>query len=138
VPDPEGSVFGEYYGSGDATLTAAGSRIEGIGRPRVEASFIRSLIDRMEEVSNKSSVAGMRVLSRLLGRKVGPSTGTNFASMLKLASELSLAGEQGSIVSLLCDSGERYLRSYHDPAWVFEQFGDCSNEERALEQSLPQ
>ena len=125
VPDPQGSVFGAYHRSGDATLTGPGSRIEGIGRPRVEASFIRSVVDRMLEVSDVDSVAAMRALSNLLGRKVGPSTGTNFVGMLSLASEMRALGQTGSILSLLCDSGERYLPSYHDPAWVAQNLGDC-------------
>ncbi|HSV61591.1 MAG TPA: PLP-dependent cysteine synthase family protein [Variovorax sp.] len=126
VPDPEGSVFGAYHASGDARLTAPGSRIEGIGRPRVEPSFVRSLVDRMLEVRNVESVAAMRALSALLGRKVGPSTGTNFIGMLTIAAEMREAGRTGSILSLLCDAGERYLPSYHDPAWVTSNFGDCS------------
>jgi cysteine synthase A len=127
VPDPQGSVFGDYHRSGDATLTGAGSRIEGIGRPRVEASFIRTLVDRMLEVCDQDSVAAMRVLSDLLGRRVGPSTGTNFIGMLSLASEMREQGQQGSILSLLCDAGERYLPTYHDAAWVQLNFGDCAS-----------
>ena len=101
------------------------ARIEGIGRPRVEASFIRTLVDRMMDVGNAESVAAMRILSSLLGRKVGPSTGTNFVGMLALADEMRTKGQTGAILSLLCDAGERYLPSYHDPAWVQNNFGDC-------------
>ena len=126
VPDPEGSVFGEYHQCGNAALTGPGSRIEGIGRPRVEASFVRTVIDRMMVVSNAESVAAMRTLSSLLGRKVGPSTGTNFIGMLQLAQEMRAQNQHGSIVSLLCDAGERYLPTYHDDAWVTAQFGDCA------------
>jgi cysteine synthase A len=126
VADPEGSVFGDYHRTGDATLTGPGSKIEGIGRPQVEASFIRTLIDRMVSVKDVDSVAAMQVLSGLLGRKVGPSTGTNFVGMLELASEMRSKGEQGAILSLLCDSGERYLGSYHDPVWVNKNIGDCA------------
>ena len=129
VPDPTGSVFGEYHRTGDATITGQGSRIEGIGRPRVEASFIRTLVDRMLEVSDVNSVAAMRALSQLLGRKVGPSTGTNFVGMLTLAQEMLQTGEQGSVLSLLCDAGERYLPNYHCAQWVGETFGDCSPSE---------
>jgi cysteine synthase A len=136
VADPEGSVFAAYHRTGDATLTAPGSRIEGIGRPRVEASFIPSVVDRMIEVPNTDSVAAMRTLSTLLGRKVGPSTGTNFIGMLALAGEMRAAGRQGSILSLLCDAGERYLPSYHDAAWVANAFGDCSAAERRLDALL--
>ncbi len=126
VPDPQGSVFGDYHRSGDCTLTGPGSSIEGIGRPRVEASFIRSLIDRMMVVPDLDSVAAMRALSDLLGRRVGPSTGTNFVGMLNLACEMRERAEQGSILSLLCDAGERYLPTYHDASWVERTFGDCA------------
>ena len=126
VPDPEGSVFGEYHRTGNAALTGRGSRIEGIGRPRVEASFIRSVVDRMMVVANTDSVAAMRVLSTLLGRRVGPSTGTNFVGMLTLAQEMRAQRQTGSIVSLLCDAGERYLPTYHDANWVADNFGDCA------------
>jgi cysteine synthase A len=136
VADPAGSVFSAYHRSGDASLTGAGSRIEGIGRPRVEASFIRSVVDRMLEVSDLDSVAAMRELSTLLGRKVGPSTGTNLMGMLALAAEMRQQGEQGSILSLLCDAGERYLPSYHDAQWVEAQFGDCAEAQARVRQAL--
>jgi cysteine synthase len=127
VADPEGSVFAKYFETGDATLTSSGSKIEGIGRPQVEPSFIRELVDRMIEVKNVDSIAAMRALSTLLGRKVGPSTGTNFFSVLQIATEMKARGERGSILSLLCDSGERYLPTYHDGAWVHVAFGDCTH-----------
>ncbi len=136
VPDPEGSVFGEYHRTGDTALTGVGSRIEGIGRPRVEASFVRSVVNRMIEVPNADSVAAMRLLSGLLGRRVGPSTGTNFVGMLSLASEMRQQGQSGSIVSLLCDSGERYLPTYHDEQWVADHFGDCAAATARLEALL--
>lgn len=132
VADPEGSVFAAYHASGDATLTSPGSRIEGIGRPRVEPSFIPTLVERMLTVSNRESVAAMRLLSTLLGRGVGPSTGTNFVAMLTLADEMRQRREAGAVLSLLCDNGERYLANYHDPAWVAREFGDCGDAERRL------
>jgi cysteine synthase A len=136
VPDPTGSVFGAYYRSGDASLTGVGSRIEGIGRPRVEASFIRTLVDRMIEVPNVESIAAMRALSNLLGRKVGPSTGTNFIGMLTLAQEMRNAGEAGSVLSLLCDAGERYLPSYHSAEWVSSNLGDCTLAEQRVQRAI--
>ena len=136
VPDPVGSVFGAYHRSGDLQLTGPGSRIEGIGRPRVEPSFVRTLVDRMMEIPNQDSVAAMRVLSGVLGRRVGPSTGTNFSGMVHLAREMRAAGQTGSVLSLLCDSGERYLPTYHDDAWVMQTFGDCGEARQRLEDAL--
>ncbi|WP_342616384.1 PLP-dependent cysteine synthase family protein [Rhodoferax sp. GW822-FHT02A01] len=127
VPDPAGSVFSDYFASGDAAICGPGSRIEGIGRPRVEPSFIRTLVDRMLVVEDSYSIAAMRSLSVLLGRKVGPSTGTNFMGMLTLALEMRERGESGSILSLLCDAGERYLPTYYDEQWVAQTIGDCTD-----------
>lgn len=124
VPDPEGSVFFDYHASGDPGLTSAGSRIEGIGRPRAEPSFIPTLVDRMMRVPDTESVAAMQALHQLLGRRVGPSTGTNFVAMLALAREMREQGQTGSVLSLLCDSGERYLGNYYNPSWVAQTMGD--------------
>jgi cysteine synthase A len=119
VVDPERSVFFDYYRSADAGLTATGgSRIEGIGRPRVEPSFIPHLVDRMIKVEDAASFAAMRVLSELIGRRVGGSTGTNLIGALQLAAELRADRQAGSIVTLICDSGRRYDRSYFDDAWL--------------------
>jgi cysteine synthase A len=115
VVDPEHSVFYDYYKNGDKSLqNKQGSKIEGIGRPRVEPSFVSGVIDEMLKVSDAQSIEAMFWLSEQLGRKVGPSTGTNFVGVLKLAERMKKANEQGSIVTLLCDSGERYLNSYYD------------------------
>lgn len=132
VADPEGSVFAAYHASGDASITAAGSRIEGIGRPRVEPSFVRHLIDRMQVISNTESIAAMRLLSGILGRRVGPSTGTNFVAMLDLAAQMKASGQSGSILSLICDSGERYLPTYHNETWVNECVGSCEAQHARL------
>ena len=136
VVDPEGSVFAEYHRSGNQTLSSAGSRIEGIGRPRVVASFIRSVVDRMIVVRDTESVAAMHGVGELLGRRVGPSTGTNVVGMVQLALEMRERGEQGSILSLLCDAGERYLPTFHDAGWVQRTVGDFSAERQRLAAAL--
>jgi cysteine synthase A len=74
----------------------------------------------------------MRLLSAILGRKVGPSTGTNFVAMLQLVCEMRQRGETGAVLSLLCDNGDRYLNTYHDTAWARAEFGDCSQAEQRL------
>jgi len=119
VVDPENSVFADYFASRDPGLAAArGSRIEGIGRPRVEPSFQPDVIDRMMRVSDAATIATLRWLEGLLGRRVGGSTGTNVFGALAIMAEMRAAGVQGSVATLICDSGERYLESYYDDAWV--------------------
>ena len=119
VVDPENSVFLDYYNSGDASLTLErGSRIEGIGRPRVEPSFLPSVIDRMIRVPDADTMAALRLLEKLLGRRCGGSTGTNFVGALQLMAEMKAAGATGPVVTLICDGGERYAGNYYDDAWI--------------------
>ncbi len=125
--DPENSVFYDVWQTGDRNIEIKqGSRIEGIGRPRAEESFQPTVIDRMIKVPDAASVAAMRWLEQQTGRRAGASTGTNLWGMLTLAAEMHQRGEQGSLVTLICDGGERYLDSYYDDEWVAENIGDIS------------
>ena len=127
VVDPENSVFFEHFQTGDCALRMeCGSRIEGIGRPQVEASFIPSVIDRMIRVPDAASIATVHWLETILGRKCGGSTGTNLYGALMLASEMIAAGRRGSIVTLICDAGERYLSTYYTPDWIAAQGFDIA------------
>ncbi|MCP4386967.1 MAG: PLP-dependent cysteine synthase family protein [Gammaproteobacteria bacterium] len=119
VADPENSVFYDAYQSGDRSLISArGSNIEGIGRPRVEPSFIPSVIDRMIRVPDAASYATIHFLEDLLDRRCGGSTGTNVYAAFQIIAELNAAGESGSVVSMLCDGGERYLDTYYNQDWL--------------------
>lgn len=127
VVDPENSVFYDYYHRRDPALTGhCGSRIEGIGRPRVEPSFIPDVIDEMIRVPDAASIATLNWLETLLGRKVGASTGTNVWGALQVARQMRERGEQGAIVTLLCDSGDRYLDTYYNSEWVTKNIGDLT------------
>lgn len=125
--DPEHSVFFDYYtstlrGEPRTDLTHhCGSGIEGIGRPKVERSFIAGCIDAMVKVPDALSLAAMRHVSDQLGRRVGGSTGTNFIGVLAAAERMRSEGRNGSIVTILCDGGERYSHSYYNPKWYVEQ-----------------
>ncbi|MCL6688866.1 PLP-dependent cysteine synthase family protein [Pseudomonas sp. R3.Fl] len=120
--DAERSVFFDAYRTGDRSLTLdCGSRIEGIGRPRVEASFLPAVLDAMVKVPDAWSLAAMHYLAQRLGRRVGGSSGTNLVGALLAARSMLDRGESGSIVAILCDGGERYATSYYDPLWLIQQ-----------------
>jgi cysteine synthase A len=127
VVDPENSVFYDYYQSGDASITnCTGSKIEGIGRPRVEPSFIAGVVDCMKQIPDGASIATIHWLEQLIGRKTGASTGTNLYGALLLATQMREQGQMGSIVTLLCDSGERYLDTYYDEQWINDNISDVA------------
>ena len=126
VADPDGSVFYRYYANSALKELTEGcsSLIEGIGRSRVEPSFVRGAIDRMIAVRDADSIGAMRAVSRVLGRGVGGSTGTNIIGCLAIADEMVAAHEAGSIVTLLCDGGDRYACTYYNNAWLAERSVD--------------
>ncbi|MDP6816194.1 MAG: pyridoxal-phosphate dependent enzyme, partial [Alphaproteobacteria bacterium] len=119
VVDPENSVFYDCYRQGRRDLTGdAPSRIEGIGRPRCEPSFVPEIVDRMIKVPDAASLAAMRVAAQRLGRRPGGSTGTNVHGALQIIAEMAAAGRTGSVVTLFCDPGDRYGHTYYDDAWL--------------------
>jgi cysteine synthase len=116
--DAERSVLFAHYLSRDPTLVLdTGSRIEGIGRPRVEPSFIPDTIDAMVKVPDRLSLGAALALSDHLGRRVGGSTGTNLVAALLCAGDLKRHGQRGSVVTLLCDDGARYADTCFNASW---------------------
>ncbi|MCF8198840.1 MAG: PLP-dependent cysteine synthase family protein [Sulfuritalea sp.] len=135
--DPENSVFYDYFVSGDRDLRLnCGSRIEGIGRPRVEASFLRHAVDAMLQVPDLGSIAAIHELEVRLGRRVGGSTGTNFIAALSLALDMQAKNQSGSIVVILCDGGERYRHSYYDSQWLRQNGFNLDESKQALAATL--
>ena len=119
VAEPAGSAFVHGWRRRDRAACASQHKlIEGIGRPKVEASFQPSVVDRMMAVPDAASLAAMRLASERLSRRVGGSTGTNLWGAFALISRMLTAGETGSIVTLLCDGGERYANTYYSDEWV--------------------
>lgn len=117
IVDPEGSAYFDSW-SGTDTGPHGGSRIEGIGRPGVEPSFIASIIDAAIRVDDAQSVAALRLLERHTGVRAGGSTGTNLSGALNLVHAMLAEGIEGSIVTLICDPGARYEDSYYSEDWL--------------------
>ena len=137
VVDPENSAFFPSWRDGDPeVVTGIPSRIEGIGRPCVEPSFVPGVIERMIPVPDAASIAGMRLVARRTGLAVGGSTGTNIWGAMQLVAEMRQAREHGSVVTLICDRGDRYVGTYYDDAWLAAQGLDIGPYAAALERSL--
>ena len=126
VVDPENSAFLAAFRDPGCGETTCGSRIEGIGRPRAEPSFLPDVVDRMVAVPDAASVAAAHFLRSRTGALAGPSTGTALYAATKLGCDLAAAGTPGSIVTLLCDEGVRYLDTYFDEGWVARQGWDLA------------
>ncbi|HWI23586.1 MAG TPA: pyridoxal-phosphate dependent enzyme [Lysobacter sp.] len=119
VAEPTGSGFVHGWRTRDSRATASRpTLIEGIGRPRVEPGFVFDVVDDVIEVDDVDSIAAMWLLETLLGRRYGGSSGTNLIACLQLATAMRARGERGSLVTLLCDRGERYAETLFDGRWL--------------------
>ena len=119
VAEPTGGAFAVGWPSRNpAAVARTSTLIEGIGRPRVEPSFVFDVVDRVEEVADADSIAAAWQLESLLGQRYGGSSGTNLVACLRLAREMRDAGQSGSVVSLLCDRGDRYGETLFDREWL--------------------
>jgi len=119
VAEPSGGAFAVGWQRRDRDAHATRSTlIEGIGRPRVEPSFLFEVVDAVIEVDDAISIAATWLLQELFGVRYGGSSGTNLAACLQLATRMRERGEVGSIVSLLCDRGERYEQTLFDVRWL--------------------
>jgi cysteine synthase len=133
VVDPENSAFFPAYAQGRTdVVTGVSSRIEGIGRPRVEPSFLPDVVDCMVTVPDVASIAAAHHVSAVLGRRVGPSTGTNLWGAFGLLAEMIAERRSGSVVTLLADSGDRYADTYFCEGWLTSQGLDPSESAKVL------
>ncbi|GAA3753244.1 PLP-dependent cysteine synthase family protein [Microbacterium kribbense] len=134
VADPENSAFFQAWRTGDRSVTTAhGSRIEGIGRSRVEPSFLPQIVDEMVQVPDAASIAAMRFLAARTGFRAGASTGTNLWAAFGLIAGMLHRGQTGSVVSLLCDAGDRYRHTYYSDQWLAERGLDLAGPTATLE-----
>lgn len=118
VVDPEDSAFFNHYACvAGASGCLCASRVEGIGRPAVEPSFRRGLVDRMQRVADAASFGAALWLSVKLGKKVGVSTGTNLVGAISLLDE----PDTDFVATLVCDGGERYAGRLDNDEWLAEQ-----------------
>ena len=79
-----------------------------------------------------ASIAATRHGSAVLGRRVGPSTGTNLWGAFGLLAEMVAEGRGGAVVTLLADSGDRYGDTYFNDDWVSAQGLDPTGPAEAL------
>jgi cysteine synthase len=79
--------------------------IQGLGAGFVPPVLNREIIDEVIQVSDVAAERTVRQLAQREGLLVGPSAGANVAAALIVAEKLG----KGNVVTILCDSGERYL-----------------------------
>ncbi len=114
LTDPYGASLYEFYTNGE--LRAEGSSVaEGIGQSRITANLESAPIDLAFLVSHAEGFEQAYALLKQEGLCVGLSSGINVAGALALARAL---GPGKTIVTILCDSGMRYLSTLFNRQWL--------------------
>jgi cysteine synthase A len=117
LTDPHGAALYHYYAHGE--LKAEGSSVaEGIGQGRITANLENAPVDTQFRISDAEGLAQVYALLGQEGLCLGLSSGINVAGAMALAREL---GPGHTIVTILCDSGFRYLSTLYNPQWLREK-----------------
>jgi cysteine synthase len=114
LSDPHGAALYSYYACGE--LKAEGtSYAEGIGQGRITGNLEGAPIDRQYRISDEEGLDWVARLLREEGLCLGLSSGINVAGAVALARDL---GPGKTIVTILCDTGFRYLSSLYNREWL--------------------
>src|SRR6187549_1580171 len=117
--DPVGSILADYWRS-DGKIVREGVpyKIEGIGQDKIPGTLDMSVIDDFETVPDKDAFAMARRLTREEGLFVGGSSGLIAHVALRVAREVD--DPDAFVVTILCDTGERYLSKLYNDEWMRE------------------
>ena len=118
LTDPHGAALYSYYASGE--LKAEGSSVaEGIGQGRITGNLEGAPIDTQFRVSDEEGLDWVARLLREEGLCLGLSSGINVAGAVALGKQLVAEGrESPKVVTILCDTGFRYLSSLYNADWL--------------------
>ena len=121
LTDPHGAALYSYYAEGE--LKSEGSSVaEGIGQGRITANLEGAPIDTQFRISDEEGIAWVEKLLRDEGLCLGISSGINVAGAVALGRQLISEGrENPRIVTILCDTGFRYLSTLYNADWLREK-----------------
>src|SRR6201993_3162980 len=113
--DPHGFAMYELFKHGKAKSTPGDSITEGIGLGRVTPVIETAEVDDAFLISDEEAVTVIYELLEHEGLCLGGSTGINVAGAIRLAKQL---GPGKTIVTILCDSGNRYQSKLFNPEFM--------------------
>jgi cysteine synthase A len=113
--DPRGAAMYELFKHGEAKSTPGGSITEGIGLGRVTPVIKQAKVDDAYLIPDEEAVPIIYELLEHEGLCLGGSTGINVAGAIRLAKQL---GPGKTIVTVLCDSGNRYQSKLFNPDFM--------------------
>ena len=114
LADPYGSKMFSYYTNGELE-TEGNSVTEGIGQGRITANLKDAIIDKAYRITDTEALQIIFELNQLEGICLGGSSGINIAGAIHMAREM---GPGHTIVTILCDYGQRYQSKIYNPDFL--------------------
>ena len=114
LADPHGSALYSWAKGGELAMDGS-SITEGIGNSRVTANLEGAPIDDAVRIDDQSALDTIYELLWREGLFLGGSVGINVAGAVETARRL---GPGHTIVTVLCDSGDRYRSRLYDGDWL--------------------
>lgn len=126
LADPTGSVFSEYFKTG---VCGAGKPflVEGVGKANIPGAMDMAVVDAVVDVDDQDAFAMCRRLSRKTGLCIGGSAGLNVEAAARLA---EASPEPLTIVTVLADSGVKYLSKVYNDEYLAENGIDANLDKR--------
>jgi len=118
LADPMGSALYNWVTTGELKSTGSSAVTEGIGIGRVTANLEGSPIDDAVQVEDPEIVTAAYRLLHDEGLFLGGTSGTNVAAAVRVARML---GPGHTIVTVLCDGGQKYLSRFYNPEWLAQK-----------------
>ena len=115
--DPVGSIYTEYARTHQKT-EGHPYKVEGIGGDKLPTSLHWDVIDEWITVSDKDAMLMVRRLAREEALFAGGSTGVNVVAALEVARRVN--DPDALVVTVLADTGERYLSKVYNDEWLRE------------------
>ena len=117
--DPAGSILADKWRTkGASTMEGTPYKVEGIGQDKVPGTLDLSLVDEFHTISDKDSFTMARRLTREEGLFAGGSSGLNVHLAVLVARQLD--DPDALVVTVLADTGERYLSKLYSDEWMRE------------------
>ncbi|TQV82891.1 PLP-dependent cysteine synthase family protein [Aliikangiella coralliicola] len=117
LADPEGSILAPLHNTGHAPEPGRWL-VEGIGEDFIPSICDMDLIDVAYPISDKDAMLTARELLLKEGIMAGSSTGTLLKAALNYCLQQT---EPKNVVSLVCDTGNRYLSKLYNDNWMKEK-----------------